>query len=235
MGAWIALVLLVIAGLALLLRADAGTIAGFDPSDFAIAMASIAMLIFVASSIAGSYRGRGAQAARDLLTWSIVALMLVAGYSYREELLSFGHRVAGELLPPGTALRGEPQINGERSVQIRRRPDGHFVARTQVNGVALSMLVDTGASTVVLKPADAQRLGIDVNQLKYSVPVQTANGTTYAAHVRLRTLSLGPISLQDVEALVAKPGSLKENLLGMSFLSRLRSYEFTSDFLMLRG
>ena len=51
----------------------------------------------------------------------------------------------------------------------------------------------------------------------------------------LRTLSLGPISLQDVEALVAKPGSLKENLLGMSFLSRLRSYEFTSDFLMLRG
>ena len=66
-------------------------------------------------------------------------------------------------------------------------------------------------------------------------PVQTANGTTYAAHVRLRTLSLGPISLQDVEALVAKPGSLKENLLGMSFLSRLRSYEFTSDFLMLRG
>jgi aspartyl protease family protein len=97
------------------------------------------------------------------------------------------------------------------------------------------MLVDTGASTVVLKPADAQRLGIDVNQLKYSVPVQTANGTTYAAHVRLRSLSLGPISVQDVEALVAKPGSLKENLLGMSFLSRLRSYEFTSDFLMLRG
>jgi aspartyl protease family protein len=224
MGAWIALVLLVIAGLALLLRADAGTIAGFDASDFAIAMASIAMLIFVASSIAGSY-----------LTWAIVALMLVAGYSYRDEILSFGHRVAGELLPPGTALRGEPQINGERSVQIRRRPDGHFVARTQVNGVSLTMLVDTGASTVVLKPADAQRLGIDVGQLKYSVPVQTANGTTYAAHVRLRNLTLGPISLQDVEALVAKPGSLKENLLGMSFLSRLRSYEFTSDFLMLRG
>ena len=121
MGAWIALVLLVIAGLALLLRADAGTIAGFDASDFAIAMASIAMLI----------------------TWAIVALMLVAGYSYREEILSFGHRVAGELLPPGTALRGEPQINGERSVQIRRRPDGHFVARTQVNGVSLTMLVET--------------------------------------------------------------------------------------------
>lgn len=235
MGAWIALTLLVIAGLALLLRGDAGSIAGFDPSDFAIAMASVALLIFLGSSIAGSYRGRAGQAVRDLLTWSLVALLLVAGYSFRDEILSLGHRVVGELLPPGSALRGETQVEGERSVRIRRRPDGHFVVKTQANGVSLTMLVDTGASTVVLKPADAQRLGIDVDRLRYTVPVQTANGTTYAAHVRLRNLKLGPISLNDVEALVAKQGSLKENLLGMSFLSRLRSYEFTSDMLTLRS
>jgi aspartyl protease family protein len=235
MGAWIALTLLVIAGLALLLRGDAGSIAGFDPSDFAIVVASVALLIFLSSSIAGSYRGRAGQAVRDLLTWSMVALLLVAGYSFREEILSLGHRVVGELLPPGSALRGEAQIDGERSVRIRRRPDGHFIVKTQVNGVSLTMLVDTGASTVVLKPADAQKLGIDVDRLRYSVPVQTANGTTYAAHVRLRNLTLGPISLNDVEALVAKPGALKENLLGMSFLSRLRSYEFTTDMLTLRS
>lgn len=235
MGAWIALTLLVIAGLALLLRADAGTIAGFDPSDFAIAVASVALLVFLLSSIAGSYRGRAGQAVRDLLTWAMVALLLVGGYSYREEILSLGHRVVGELLPPGSVLRADTQIEGERSVRIRRRPDGHFIAKTQVNGVSLTMLIDTGASTVVLKPADAQRLGIDVDKLKYTVPVQTANGTTYAAHVRLRNLTLGPISVNDVEALVSKPGSLKENLLGMSFLSRLRSYEFTTDMLTLRS
>jgi len=235
MGAWIALTLLVIAGLALLLRADAGSIAGFDPSDFAIVVAGLAMLIFLGSSIAGSYRGRAGQAVRDLLTWSLVALLLVTGYSYRGELFSFGHRVARELLPPGTALRSETQVPGERSVQIRRRPDGHFIAKPQVNGVVLTMLVDTGASTVVLKPADAQRLGIDVDRLRYSVPVQTANGTTYAAHVRLRNITIDSITLNDVEALVAKPGTLKENLLGMSFLSRLRSYEFTTDLLTLRG
>ena len=67
------------------------------------------------------------------------------------------------------------------------------------------------------------------------MPVQTANGTTYAAHVRLRNLTLGPINLTDVDALVAKPGALKENLLGMSFLSRLRSYEFSGDYLTLRS
>jgi aspartyl protease family protein len=235
MGAWIALTLLVIAGLALLLRADAGSIVGFDPSDFAIMVASAALLVFLVSSVAGSYRGRTGQAARDLLTWAMVALLLVAGYSYREEILSLGHRVVGELMPPGSALRVDAQIDGERSVRIRRRPDGHFIAKTQVNGVSLIMLIDTGASTVVLKPADAQKLGIDVEKLRYSVPVQTANGTTYAAHVRLRNLTLGPISVDDVEALVAKPGSLKENLLGMSFLSRLRSYEFTTDMLTLRS
>jgi aspartyl protease family protein len=235
MGAWIALTLLMIAGLALLLRADAGSIAGFDPSDFAIGVAGVAMLIFLGSSIAGSYRGRLGQAARDLVAWTAMALLLVAGYSYRNEILTLGHRVMGELLPPGAILRSESQVEGEHSVRIRKRSDGHFIVRMKVNGVPMSMLVDTGASTVVLKPADAQKLGIDPDRLRYSVPVQTANGTTYAAHVRLRTLTLGPIHLTDVDALVARPGALKENLLGMSFLSRLRSYEFSGDYLTLRS
>jgi len=235
MSAWIALTLLVIAGLALLLRGDTGSIAGYDPSDFAIVVARVALLIFLGSALAGSYRGRTGQAVRDFLTCSGMALLLVAGYSYREELFSFGHRVIYELLPPGSALRSDTQIDGEHSVKIRRRPDGHFIARTRANGVALTMLIDTGASTVVLKPADAQRIGIETDKLRYTVPVQTANGTTYAAHVRLRTLALGPISLNDVEALVARPNALKENLLGMSFLGRLRSYEFTGDMLTLRS
>jgi aspartyl protease family protein len=235
MGAWIALLLLVIAGLALLLRADAGTIAGFDASDFAVIVAGIALLIFIGSSLAGSYRGRAGQAARDLLTWVLLVVVLVGAYSYREHLLGFGHKVIGELLPPGTVLRGETQIEGERSVTIRRRTDGHFLVKTQTNGISLTMLVDTGASTVVLKPADAQRLGVDVERLRYTVPVQTANGTTFAASIQLRNLSIGRISLDNVDALVAKPGALKENLLGMSFLSRLRSYEFTSDYLTLRS
>jgi aspartyl protease family protein len=235
MGAWIALTLLMIAGLALLLRADAGSIAGFDPSDFAIGVAGLAMLIFLVSSIAGSYRGRLGQAARDLVVWTGMALLLITGYSYRNEILTLGHRVIGELLPPGAILRSDSQVEGEQSVRIRKRSDGHFIVRMQVNGIPLSMLVDTGASTVVLKPTDAQKLGIDPERLRYSVPVQTANGTTYAAHVRLRTLTLGPINLTDVDALVAKPGALKENLLGMSFLSRLRSYEFSGDYLTLRS
>ena len=93
----------------------------------------------------------------------------------------------------------------------------------------------TGASTVVLKQADAKKLGIDIATLKYTVPVQTANGMAYAAPVRLRNLSVGPIVIPQVEALVAQTGTLKESLLGMTFLSRLRSYEFSGEFLTLRS
>jgi aspartyl protease family protein len=234
MAAWVALLLLVVAGLALLVRADAGSIAGFDPSDFALIVAGVALLIFIGSAVAGSYRGRAGQALRDLMAWSLVAIALVAGYSYREKLLSFGYQVLGEFLPPGSALRADSQTENEQSVRIRKRPDGHFIVKTEANGRPLVMLVDTGASTVVLKPEDGQRLGFDVDQLRYVVPVQTANGTTYAASVRLRTLSVGNIRLNDVEALVARRGSLRENLLGMSFLNRLKSYEFSGEYLTLR-
>jgi aspartyl protease family protein len=234
MAAWVALLLLVVAGAVLLVRADAGSIAGFDPSDFALIVAGVALLIFIGSGIAGSYRGRAGQAVRDMLAWTLVALALVTGYSFREKLLTFGHQVLGELLPPGIALRADSQIEGERSVRIRKRSDGHFMVRTEVEGVGLTMLVDTGASTVVLRPEDGQRLGIDVERLRYQVPVQTANGTTYAASVRLRTLSVGKIRINDVDALVAKRGTLRENLLGMSFLNRLNSYEFSGEYLTLR-
>ena len=234
MGAWIALALLIVAGVALLVRGDSDTLLGFDASDAAIALAGIAMAIFIASTLLGGYRGRASQAVRDIVVWTALGLALVAGYSFREDLLALGHRIAVELAPPGSVVRAEQQTEGERIVRIRRRPDGHFIARTVVDGTALTMLVDTGASTVVLKPADAQTLGIDVSKLRYTVPVQTANGTTYAAHVRLSRVAVGPIGFANIEALVAKPGALKDSLLGMTFLNKLRSYEFSGEFLTLR-
>ena len=97
------------------------------------------------------------------------------------------------------------------------------------------MIVDTGASTIVLRPEDAKKVGIDVSKLSYTVPVLTANGRTTAARVRLEKVAIGPLERGDVDALVAEPKALTESLLGMSFLGRLRSYEFSGDFLSLRG
>jgi len=234
MAAWVALLLLVIAGVALLMRADVGSIAGYDPSDFALVVSGFALLIFIAASVAGSYRGRAGQAMRDMLAWSLLGAALFAGYSYRERIVSFGHQVLGDLLPADSLLRSDNQVDQERSVRIRKRPDGHFMVHTEANGVLMQMLVDTGASTVVLRPEDGRLLGFEVDQLRYVVPVQTANGTTYAASIHLKTLSVGKIKMNNVEALVAKRGALRENLLGMSFLNRLNSYEFSGEYLTLR-
>jgi aspartyl protease family protein len=234
MAAWVALLLLVIAGAALLMRADVGSIAGYDPSDFALVVSGLALLVFIASSVAGSYRGRAGQALRDMLAWSLVGAALFAGYNYRERIMSFGLQVLGDLLPTQSLLRADSQVEQERSVRIRKRPDGHFMVHTEANGVLMQMLVDTGASTVVLRPEDGRLLGFEVDQLRYVVPVQTANGTTYAASIHLNTLSVGKIKMNNVEALVAKRGALRENLLGMSFLNRLNSYEFSGEYLTLR-
>lgn len=231
---WISFLLLILVGSIIVARGEGDSIAGYDVRDVVAVTAGIAMLLFVGSALSGSYRGRIGQALRHAFTWVFLFGAAVAGYTYREELLAVAQRVGGELAPPGMIVRADAQVEGERAVKIRRRSDGHFIARVNANGQPVLMLVDTGASTVVLKPADAQKLGIDVEKLRFQVPVQTANGTTFAASVRLRELTVGPIQLSNVDALVAKPGTLKDSLLGMTFLNRLRSYEFSGDFLTLR-
>jgi aspartyl protease family protein len=232
---WLALGLLVGAGLILILQHDGGTIAGLEASQFAGLVASLALLIYLGGSIVSRYQNRLSDAVRHFVLWSAFALVLIAAYSYREDLKNVAYRVAGELLPPGMEVQLATDPDGGHAVRIRRQFDGHFIARTTINGTAINMIVDTGASTVVLRHEDAAKIGIDTNQLIYSVPVQTANGTSKAAKLKLQNIAVGPVSATNVDALIAQPGMLHQSLLGMSFLSRLRSYEFSGDFLTLRS
>ncbi|MGD9866974.1 MAG: TIGR02281 family clan AA aspartic protease [Hyphomicrobiales bacterium] len=231
MSSWIALGLLVAGGLVLVLYHDAGTIAGYDPGMIASLVAGLALLIYLGSSVIR--RGRIGMALRDGVIWALFALVLVAGYSYRDELLPVAYRVASELVPGVPFDAGSSDT--EKQVRIRRQQDGQFVAQTQVNNATVHMVVDTGASQVVLTQEDARKAGIDVDGLTYSVPIRTANGVSFAASIRLTRVGLGSLSVGSVDALVAKPDSLHKSLLGMSFLSRLRSYEFSGDFLTLRS
>lgn len=234
MGSWFALGLLVIATVVLMTRDGSGTIAGLEPGEFASMTALFAILIFLSGSLFGGYRGRMGRAMRDGATWALFGFVLVAGYTYKDQLLPHVYRIVGEVVP-GTPLPVETGDETRQAVRIRKQYDGHFIARTDVNGVPLNMIVDTGASTVVLTHDDAQQLGVDVDTLNYSVPVQTANGRSFAAQIRLTNVAIGTVKVGNVNALIAKNGALYHSLLGMSFLSRLRSYEFSGDFLTLRG
>jgi aspartyl protease family protein len=129
----------------------------------------------------------------------------------------------------------ETSTGGLTEIKLRKRLNGHFTAKVEVNGKPVSMLVDTGASSIVLRPEDARAAGINVEEMTFRVPVLTANGRTMAARVWLDDVAIGPLDRAQVEALIAQPGALSQSLLGMSFLSRLRSYEFSGDYLTLRG
>jgi aspartyl protease family protein len=111
--------------------------------------------------------------------------------------------------------------------------DGHFWADGVVNGAHVRFLVDTGATAVALTPADAARLGIDLQGLHYGNSVVTAGGKARAASVKLAAVSVAGAKLEDVDALVIEKG-LDASLLGMSYLGRLTSFQATRQALFLQ-
>ena len=122
-----------------------------------------------------------------------------------------------------------------RYVHIPRSHSGDFVLRAKVNGVATPMVIDTGATSVVLTYETAKAAGLPLELLEYDVDVETAGGHTKAARLTLDRLAIGKLVERSVPALVVPHGQMKTNLLGMSFLDRLESWEVHADRLMLHG
>jgi aspartyl protease family protein len=120
-------------------------------------------------------------------------------------------------------------------VQIPRSSSGEFAVQTRINGVAAPMVVDTGATSVVLTYETAKAVGIPLELLEYNIDVQTASGHTKAARLWIDRLTIGKLVERSVPALVVPHGMMKTNLLGMSFLDRLDGFEMRADQLMLRG
>lgn len=174
------------------------------------------------------FRDRFAKALEAMAFWSLVGLLLVVAYSYRLELREVADRVVAELLPGHVAGHG-------RNVEVVRGRAGDFALAVHINGAKVPMVLDTGATSVVLTQEAAKAAGLPLEVLNYSVNVETANGRTRAAAVTLDRLAVGGLTERSVPALVAQPGQLKSNLLGMTFLNRLDSWEVRGDKLRLRG
>ena len=122
-----------------------------------------------------------------------------------------------------------------RAVQIPRGHAGEFALHAKINGVKAPMLIDTGATSVVLTWETAKAAGLPLELLEYDVDVETAGGHTRAARLTLDRLAIGKLVERSVPALVVPRGQMKVNLLGMSFLDRLESWEVRADRLMLHG
>jgi aspartyl protease family protein len=118
-------------------------------------------------------------------------------------------------------------------VRIRADRSGHHVTDVEFNGRRFRAVVDTGATLIALRYDDARALGLVVPGDRFDIKVSTANGTARAKRVMLRSVRIGSIQIENVEAMVLDEGMLGQNLLGMSFLRRLARFEFKKGVLEL--
>jgi len=184
-----------------------------------------------AAMIGASLFSRGlklGQSLRYLAIWGVVAGVLGLGFVYRQEGLDAFWRVRSALIP------AYAMPAGPNTVVLSESRDGGYQVVGQVNGQPVTFVVDTGASDVVLSPADAQRLGIDLSGLKFNRHYETANGAGLGADWRADSVAVGPIHLEDLPVSVNQ-APMTRSLLGMTFLRRLASFEFKGDQLILRG
>lgn len=122
---------------------------------------------------------------------------------------------------------------GQHKMILDSGRNGHFQVDAKVDGRRIEFMVDTGASLVVLRETDAAQIGVRPMPRDYTATVSTANGKIKAAPTRLNRVEIGGITVYDVQALVLPDEALANNLLGVSFLSRLRRYEYANGRLAL--
>ena len=223
---WAVAALIVVVGLVAVLNAIFPGVLSDTDSQMQLTH-KILLLALIGGSVILGYRGRATAAFKHGLIWAGIALILVLAYSFRDDAGSIINRVTGELLP------ATPMMTSRGEVELRAARDGHFHADALIDGVKVRLLVDTGATTTALSSDDAERLGFDLDTLDYNLPVNTANGRTLVARVRLGEVDLGGIMARNVAATVHR-GGLDQSLLGMNFLDRLAGFERRGDLLVLK-
>jgi aspartyl protease family protein len=171
---------------------------------------------------------------RSVFTFAAAAL--VAGMIVPHYVKQFdaGHARQATTAAAAATAASEPAAFDSASVVVPRDGLGHFLVEATVNGQPLKFMIDTGATVIALSADDAVQLGVQPAYSEYTVLLKTANGTVHAAPATLDTVEIGGIMLHNVEAVVMPRGALSENLLGMSFLSRLRHFDYSDGKMVLQ-
>jgi aspartyl protease family protein len=167
---------------------------------------------------------------RQLMFFAIVLVVLgVAAARYADQTITSSPPQAAVVQP--TYEPREPTSG--RSLMLEADRLGHFQAEARIDGRRIDFVIDTGASLVVLRESDAARVGIRPQPRDYTATAVTANGKIKAARATIDRIELGGITVYDVPAMVLPDEALSKNLLGVSFLSRLRRYEYANGRIVL--
>ena len=164
----------------------------------------------------------------DLSSAAVMALAVASALTTAWWMDQAGLRSQAQAATPvvSTPAAGSPS-------QVLKAADGHYWADALIEGRAVRVMVDTGASDVALTRADAARLGLKLAPDDFSGTVITASGPVRAAPVELQAVAVAGARVERVEALVVEAG-LPHSLLGMSYLGRLSSFSATPASLTLR-
>lgn len=155
----------------------------------------------------------------------VPALLHVVAF-VTERPVAVDSRASGYSVEEGAGSVAAIRSGGGRRVTLTADARGHFETDAQINGKAVPVLIDTGATSVALRHEDVGRLGLRPPMPSdYTVPIATANGTAHAARVVLDEVRIGGVRVKRVEALVMPEKMLATNLLGMSFIRRLSNVE----------
>ena len=171
----------------------------------------------------------------------IIAAVLIGLGTYMADMADKWS--ASTALAKGTTTTAKPQNkffqtsgvspSGGRSLSIPRDFRGHFQAVGRIDGQHMNFMVDTGASLVALNEKSAAKFGLRPSRSDYNATVSTANGTIKAARTQIAMMDVGGLIVRNVEAMVLPDEALSENLLGLSFLSRLKRFEYANDRMVL--
>jgi aspartyl protease family protein len=158
----------------------------------------------------------------SLFSWAAIGLVLFLGFNHRSQIDAFFARIGGY----------EEQRAEGGVVRIRMARDGHFWANVRLNGFERRMLIDSGATITALSIETAAAAGIDSQSGKPPVKIETANGTVDATQGEVDKLEIGPLKAKDIKVVVSESfGDM--DVLGMNFLSRLKSWRVQGNELIL--
>jgi aspartyl protease family protein len=164
----------------------------------------------------------------------LAAVMLVGGgYAARFADHAIAVSPAAPEVAVPAAYEPQPPVTSGRSLMLEADRRGHFLAEARIDGRRVDFVVDTGASLVALRESDAAQIGIRPMLSDYTAKVSTANGVAKAARAKIDRIELGGITVYNVPALVMPDEVLGTNLLGVSFLSRLKRYEYANGRMVL--
>jgi aspartyl protease family protein len=136
------------------------------------------------------------------------------------------------VLRVGQNVAAQPSGAGPAQTVLTANAQGHFITTGYINGAAIRFLVDTGASMIAIGASDARRLGINPAKGVRGIS-QTANGQVTVSIVKLDSVRVGDITLNNVDATI-HPHDLPFSLLGMSFLNRMEMQRSGSAMTLIR-